>query len=77
MPKGKTSSKIFRNINDKNFKRFWIRENSIKRHDFKTQNLINIAKNYKETKDFKWCNYKVFWNLEKNLIKNDKKEIKN
>ena len=32
-------------------------KNSIKRHDFKTQTLINIAKNYKEPKDFKWYNY--------------------
>jgi len=35
-------------------------KNSIKRHDFKTQTLINIAKNYKEKKDFKWYNDKEF-----------------
>ena len=52
-------------------------KNSIKRHDFKTQTLINIAKNYKEKKDFKWYNDKEFWNLEKNIIKNDQKEIEN
>lgn len=28
-------------------------KNSIKKHDFKTRTLINIAKNYKEPKDFK------------------------
>ena len=31
--------------------------NNIKRHDYKTQTLINISKKYKDVKDFKLSNF--------------------
>ena len=71
IPKGKTS-KIFVSSMTKILKDTELDKNNIKRHDFKMWTLINIAKNYKEPKDFKW---KEFCNLEKNVIKNDKEEF--
>ena len=76
MPKGKTTSKTFVTSITKILKDTELDKNSIKRHDFKTQTLIN-AKNYKELKDFKWYNYKEFYDLEKNIIKKQKNEIEN
>ena len=52
-----------------------LEKNNIKRHDYKTQTLINIANNYKETKDFKWFNFNEFYELEKKIIQDNKKEI--
>ena len=50
-----------------------LEKNNIKRHDYKTQTLINIANNYKETKDFKWFNFNEFYELEKKIIQDHKK----
>ena len=77
MLKGKTTNKTFVTSMTKILEDSELDKNSIKRHDFKTQTLINIAKNYKEQKDCKWYNYKEFCDLEKNIIKNNKKEIEN
>ena len=52
-----------------------LEKNNIKRHDYKTQTLINIANNYKEAKDFKWFNFNEFYELERKIIQNNKKEI--
>ena len=72
----KPASKTFITSMTKILKDSELDKNSIKRHDFKTQTLINIAKNNKEPKDFKWYNYKEFYDLEKNKSKKDKKKQK-
>ena len=60
MPKGKTTNKNFVTSMTKILKDSEMDKKSIKRHNFKTQTLINIVKNYKEQKYFKWYNYKEF-----------------
>ena len=53
MPKGKTTNKNFITSMTKILKDSELDKKNIKRHDFKTQTLINIVKNYKEQKYFK------------------------
>ena len=75
LPKGKTTSKTFISAMTKILKDCDLEKNNIKRHDYKTQTLINIANNYKEVKDFKWFNFNEFYELERKIIQNNKKEI--
>ena len=73
LTKGKTTSKTFISAMTKILKDCDLEKNNIKRHDYKTQTLINIANNYKETKDFKWFNFNEFYELEKKIIQDHKK----
>ena len=73
LTKGKTTSKTFISAMTKILKDCDLEKNNIKRHDYKTQTLINIANNYKETKDLKCFNFNEFYELEKKIIQDHKK----
>ena len=75
LPKGKTTSKGFILSMSKILKEYELPKICIKRHDYKTRTLINIANDYNEGKKFRWYNYSEYKNIEKEVIKNLNKNI--
>ena len=78
LPKGPITSKSFYISIINILKDSVLNKNAIKRHDYKTKTLINISKSYNDEGkivNYKWYTYKEFYEMEKNLIKHEKKSI--
>lgn len=75
--KGKITSKTINTAMTKILKDCDLEKNNIKRHDYKTQTLIYISNNFKEAKGLKWFNFNGFYEFERKIIHNNKKEIEN
>ena len=71
LPKGKTTEKSFILAMVNIFKDIELMKNELKRHDFKTRDLITIATKFNKENKFKWFNYNEFKDIEISIIKKD------
>lgn len=77
MPKGSTTSKGFIISLINIFKDSELKKKEIINHDYKTQTIIKIAKEYNIKKIFNWISYEEFYIKKKEIIDILDKDINN